>query len=284
MLTPTELKSKQFSKAFFGGYSMQEVDEFLDALTVDYEKLHGENAELSKKVEKLVERLASLEEREESIKAAIVNTQRMCDNMTKQANQSAELIERDAKAKGEKMLERAEEAYRMKESEIDDLHRAAGDFREQLVDLYRKHLALITELPVYEKGEVATIEKGAEAALSSGENGETYTREFDTQKIDLPEELDQASFGAEGDTVIFESPTADSVEIDNLDRDHADDEDDEINAIKQPAPRPIGTDAVELMADDEEDEDFEMFDHNPLDHSLEFGPNYDLKSGTKVIE
>ena len=57
MLTPSELRNAQFSKARLGGYVMSEVDKLLDEVTPDYEALYNENAELRKKVEVLLDRL-----------------------------------------------------------------------------------------------------------------------------------------------------------------------------------------------------------------------------------
>ena len=45
MLTPLEIENKKFAKQMMNGYNVDEVDEFLDLLTADYEKLYRENAE-----------------------------------------------------------------------------------------------------------------------------------------------------------------------------------------------------------------------------------------------
>ena len=38
MITPLEIENKKFSKQMMNGYSVEEVDEFLDDITADYEK------------------------------------------------------------------------------------------------------------------------------------------------------------------------------------------------------------------------------------------------------
>ena len=38
MLTPLDNENKKFSKQMMNGYSVEEVDDFLDELTADYEK------------------------------------------------------------------------------------------------------------------------------------------------------------------------------------------------------------------------------------------------------
>ena len=58
MFTPQEIQEQTFSKAVFGGYDMQQVDDFLEPLTEDYITLYKENAVLKSKMKILVEKLA----------------------------------------------------------------------------------------------------------------------------------------------------------------------------------------------------------------------------------
>ena len=53
MITPLDIENKKFSKQMMNGYSVDEVDDFLDDLTVDYTKNYKENTELKAKVEEL---------------------------------------------------------------------------------------------------------------------------------------------------------------------------------------------------------------------------------------
>ena len=41
MITPLDIENKKFSKQMMNGYSVEEVDEFLDDLTADYEKAYN---------------------------------------------------------------------------------------------------------------------------------------------------------------------------------------------------------------------------------------------------
>ena len=53
MITPLDIENKKFAKQMMNGYSVDEVDDFLDDLTVEYEKLFKENAEYKNEVIKL---------------------------------------------------------------------------------------------------------------------------------------------------------------------------------------------------------------------------------------
>ena len=53
MITPLDIENKKFSKQMMNGYSVDEVDEFLDDLTADYEKAYKESSELRARVDEL---------------------------------------------------------------------------------------------------------------------------------------------------------------------------------------------------------------------------------------
>ena len=70
MLTPLDIENKKFQKQMMNGYNVDEVDDFLDEITVDYEKLYKENTELRAEIEKSKSDL----ERYKNIEQTLQNT------------------------------------------------------------------------------------------------------------------------------------------------------------------------------------------------------------------
>ena len=85
MFTPQQIDQISFSKATFGGYNMQQVDEFLEPLTEDYVTLYKENALLKSKMRVLVSKLEEYRKNEASMKDAVINAQKTCDKMVAEA-------------------------------------------------------------------------------------------------------------------------------------------------------------------------------------------------------
>lgn len=85
MFTPQQIEQISFSKQTFGGYDIDSVDEFLGPLTDDYVTLYKENALLKSKMRVLVGKLEEYRQNEASMKDAIVNAQKTCDKMVKEA-------------------------------------------------------------------------------------------------------------------------------------------------------------------------------------------------------
>ena len=85
MFTPQQIDQISFTKAKFGGYNMQQVDEFLEPLTEDYVTLYKENALLKSKMRVLVGKLEEYRKNEASMKEAVANAQKTCDKMVAEA-------------------------------------------------------------------------------------------------------------------------------------------------------------------------------------------------------
>ena len=99
MLTPQQIDQISFGRATFGGYDMDDVDEFLTPLTEDYVTLYKENALLKSKMRVLVGKLEEYRKNEASMKEAIITAQNTCDKMI-----------RDAEIKASQMLSGASAA------------------------------------------------------------------------------------------------------------------------------------------------------------------------------
>ena len=85
MFTPLQIDQISFSRSTFGGYDMQQVDEFLEPLTEDYVTLYMENALLKSKMRVLVGKLEEYRKSAASMKEAVINAQKAADKMILEA-------------------------------------------------------------------------------------------------------------------------------------------------------------------------------------------------------
>ena len=85
MFTPQQIEQITFRTETFGGYKKEDVDELLEQLLADYVTLYKENALLKSKMRVLVTKLEEYRQNEANMKDAIVNAQKTCDMMVKEA-------------------------------------------------------------------------------------------------------------------------------------------------------------------------------------------------------
>lgn len=98
MFTPQQIDQISFSKAKFGGYDMQQVDEVLEPLTEDYVTLYKENALLKSKMRVLVGKLEEYRKNEAAMKEAAANAKRAADKMIIEAEEKCNRMMASANA------------------------------------------------------------------------------------------------------------------------------------------------------------------------------------------
>ena len=84
MFTPQQLNEIAFDRVPFRGYDIDSVDEILGALIDDYTTLYKENALLKSKMRVLVEKLEEYRNGEASLRDAMSDTQKTCDQMVRE--------------------------------------------------------------------------------------------------------------------------------------------------------------------------------------------------------
>jgi cell division initiation protein len=107
MLTPQDIESKTFKRVYIGGYSVEEVEEFLDQVLKDYEALYKENLELKDKIALLNENIQNYKTIEETLQNTLIVAQSTAEEIKKVAYQKAETIIKEAEMKASKMIEEA---------------------------------------------------------------------------------------------------------------------------------------------------------------------------------
>jgi cell division initiation protein len=104
MLAPSDLDNIRFSKTI-KGYNADEVDDFLDQLTADYEKLYKENTEYKEKFEKLEKDLEQYKGMEHTLQNTLVFAQTSAAGIKEAAQREAEQIICNAQAEARQKVD-----------------------------------------------------------------------------------------------------------------------------------------------------------------------------------
>ena len=126
MFTPQQIDQISFGRAAFGGYDMQAVDEFLEPLTEDYVTLYKENALLKSKMKVLVSKLEEYRKNEASMKDAIVNAQKTCDMMVKEAEAKCTQMLVDANAAAAENAKNADALIAAENARVEEARQMAA--------------------------------------------------------------------------------------------------------------------------------------------------------------
>lgn len=191
MLTPRQLKNYSFTSAGRNAYRASEVDSYMEEVSRSYEQMFHENGEMVKKINLLADRLAKFRADEDNIREALMEAQRMKNNIIAQAEEEAkkELEETRAKIqeartsieeKTGEILDRAQqeadrivaearaqaeetraEAQKNAEKKVRGAQKVSSDMLKAAQDEYDKHLGNISDQADKEREYLEKIQKAS---------------------------------------------------------------------------------------------------------------------------
>lgn len=146
MITPLDIENKKFSKQMMNGYSVEEVDDFLDDLTVDYTKSYKESNELKTKVEELTKNLEHYKTIEETLQNTLIMAQKTAEDVKNVAKQQADQIINEAKGTASKQANDLENEIIMKKKELEDVKKQFDIYKAKMESLLISQLELIKDI------------------------------------------------------------------------------------------------------------------------------------------
>lgn len=212
-LTPLDIQNKDFSTKM-RGYNQDDVDDFLDQVTRDYEDALQKNRELEKSLKHAEEKLQYFNELKDALNQSIIVAQDTADKVKSSANKESEMIitsadnqaketlveaERksnamiaDAEAKSTQILAEAIERARQLAGETEDLRKKTRVFHQRL------SLMLETQLEQVKSEEWEEILKPFSSYV-----GDKHTA--------VKEILDEQDLDNENETVVNSEENTDAV-------------------------------------------------------------------------
>lgn len=111
-LTPQDLRSQQFGRAF-RGYDPREVDEALRRAADELDTLRRDQVKLEERIRSMTEQLQSFQERERAMNEALVAAQQLRTESRSAAEREAESVMAQARGEATLLLQQAEGEERL---------------------------------------------------------------------------------------------------------------------------------------------------------------------------
>ena len=146
MITPLDIENKKFSKQMVNGYNVDEVDEFLDEITADYEKLYKENKELKDNTEELHNDVGQYKTIESTLQNTLVIAQKTADEIQNVAKQQADQILKEAKEGAQKQANDLDNEIMAKKKELEDIKKQFDLYKAKMESLLISQLELLKDV------------------------------------------------------------------------------------------------------------------------------------------
>ena len=135
MIMPIDIDKKEFSRDK-KGYNSREVDEFLDIIVADYEKVLNDNRSMAHKIKALEKQLEEAQKDDNAMVETLETAKKLMADISASAERRAELMMRDAELEAENMLLDAKVNVRKLNDEYESLsakvRRLKDNFRKML--------------------------------------------------------------------------------------------------------------------------------------------------------
>ena len=162
MIMPIDIDKKEFSRDK-KGYNSREVDEFLDLIVADYEKVLNDNRTMAHKIKALEKQLEEAQKDDNAMVETLETAKKLMADISASAERRAELMMRDAELEAENMLLDAKVNVR----KLTDEHAVLSTKVRRLKDNFRKMLE--AELARIDEDDFDLIRDLAEIELPKAE-------------------------------------------------------------------------------------------------------------------
>lgn len=145
MLTPIEIENKEFKKGL-RGYKEEEVDEFLDIVKEDFERVYKENIDLKEKIHLYQDQVSRYKNIEDTLKATLITAQSAAEDTCNAANKKAQIIVEEAELRARQIIEQANNQVIEIRKEYDTLVKEFKIFRNKFQSLLEDEMRNIDEI------------------------------------------------------------------------------------------------------------------------------------------
>ena len=146
MITPLDIENKKFSKKTLNGYDPEEVDEFLDDLTKDYEILYKQVAENKHEVDDLKSKLEHYTQIESTLQSTLLLAQSASEEVKNAAQKQAEQIIKESELKAKEATEGIEQEITEKKKELENINKQFDVYKAKMESLLISQLELLKEI------------------------------------------------------------------------------------------------------------------------------------------
>ncbi len=176
-ISPIDIQKKEFKSRILG-YEKEGVDQFLEMVADEMERLRRQIDDLREELELTKSALGEMREREATLKDTLVTTQRVTDELKANARREVDIVLAEAQLKAERVVRNAEDRRMQLIEEIQEIKRQKIDFESSLRSLLEKHVRML-DLNIFtieENGNGARLLEEPLPFTSSGDDGKTSER------------------------------------------------------------------------------------------------------------
>ena len=177
-LTPLDIHHKEFSHSL-RGYNEEQVDQFLDEVADEFERLFKENIDQAEKLEAANERVRSYQAMEATLNNTMVAAQQSAEAIVARAGTESDTMLRDAELKSKELIHNALQKRQAVANELVRIKQAEEEFRARYRALLEAQMSTISEVGLPD-----------DVNILLGETGDGVVSAVDVRQSEAPVEVE----------------------------------------------------------------------------------------------
>lgn len=159
-LTSMEINNKDFKRGF-RGYDIDEVDEFLEKISEDYEAIYKENSTLKEKLTAMTEKLNHYAKIEDTIQNTLLLAQNAAEQAKVSAQKEADLIVKNANEASMRIMDKARNDVLQVNDQYESIKQEFNKFRAKYRSFMKSQLEMFesTESDIIKSYNVGKVQK-----------------------------------------------------------------------------------------------------------------------------
>lgn len=189
-ITSMDITEKEFRKVL-RGYSVEEVDEFLDKIAEEYEVLYKENSNYKEKLSGIQEKIEHYNKMENTIQNTLLLAQNASEQARENAKKESELILKNANDAAQKIIDKAHSDVIQITDEFERMKQEFCKFRTKFRSFMGSQLEMFDDM---EKEFIKNYNIGYES--SENVNETIKNREIREKEIEIIPEKNSNNSGS----------------------------------------------------------------------------------------
>lgn len=190
MIMPIDIDKKEFSRDK-RGYNSREVDEFLDLIIADYEKVLNDNRSMAHKIKFLEKQLEDAQKSDSAMLETLETAKRLMADISASAERRAELMMRDAELEAENMISEAKATVHNLNQEHLVLKQKVERLRKGYASMLREEMERLNDdvyglLPDLDRSDIPDMDKAFGVKKEESDSNASAHATLVINKTDAP--------------------------------------------------------------------------------------------------
>ena len=145
MITPMDLRTKTFKKATVGGYDKRDVEEYMEAIISDYEKIYRQSIETTDKINTLTKLLDTYKSMEDTMKNSIIVAQSTAEELTRNAQEKADITLEEARLEAKKIIDEASAEVARIQTQLSEIKSSMDMYKSRAIGMLNAQIEVVSK-------------------------------------------------------------------------------------------------------------------------------------------